>query len=249
MSDWTINAKLADSLHRVLPHPVFMFLRNWASALLTPILFSRRSGHFHSALRSRAVDRNKQPIPWYTYPAIDFLAGKDYQGRRVLEFGAGNSTFWWMRRAAQVVALEGRSEWADLLKPRLTPNVVLHLMSSPQEDLTPLLGGKKFDIIIIDGPDGTGYTRAQAATCILELQLVAEGGAVVLDDSEGSFDTPGNEWQSARQNVEQFRKQGYSRVDFFGHAPGQLQWRCTSIFFKGTSFLFEGREDPRKSGA
>src|SRR5574341_54369 len=249
MSDWTINAKLADRLRGALPRPVFLLMRNWATALITPILFSRRTGHFKSSLRFRALDRHKNPIPWYTYSAGDFISGKDYTDRRVLEFGAGNSTLWWMRRAAEVIALEGSPEWASYLQSQVNTKVRVHLMSSPQESLAPLLKGRKFDVIVIDGVDGSGYDRGSSARCVLDMDLLAPGGAIILDDSEGSFDVPGNDWQKAAHNIELFRSHGFARVDFFGYAPAQLQWRCTSIFFKGNCYLFEGRENPRKSDA
>src|SRR5688572_13469451 len=247
MADWTISTKLADRLRSILPLSAYIFIRNLAAALLTPILFSKRSGHFRSSLKARSVDRSGNPIPWYTYPAFDFLAGKDYAGKRVLEFGAGHSTLWWMQRAADVVAIEGSEQWLSHLQTRVTKNVTLHLMRSPSDSLAPLLKGRQFDLIVIDGPDGTGCNRGQAAQIVIELNLLAPGGAVVFDDSEGSFDVPGNEWQKSAQNITYFREHGFSRVDFFGYAPAQLQWRCTSIFFKGECFLFEGTEAPRKS--
>lgn len=258
MPDWTTNPRLAERLQKALPLSVYIFLRNLASALLTPILFSKRTGHFRSSLRARSVDRDGNPIPWYTYPAFDFLAGKDYTGKRILEFGAGHSTLWWMQRAAEVVGIEGSEAWLRILQTRiseqsrdrqgaLSPAVTLHLMRSPTDDLRPLLKGRQFDLIVIDGPDGAGCNRAQAAQYIIDLNLLAPGGAVIFDDSEGSFDTPGNEWQRSAENINYFRQHGFQRVDFFGYAPAQLQWRCTSIFFKHPCFLFEGKEPPRKS--
>jgi hypothetical protein len=247
MADWTINTKLADRLRTLLPLSGYMFLRNIAAAVLTPVLFSKRTGHFRSSLKARSVDRRGNPIPWYTYPAVDFLAGKDYGGKRVLEFGAGHSTLWWMQRAAEVVAIEGSEQWLRHLQGLVSKNVVLHLMRSPKEDLAPLLKGRQFDVIVIDGVDGTGCDRGQAARIIIDLNLLAPGGAIVFDDSEGSFEVAGNEWQKSAQNVNYFREHGFSRVDFFGYAPGQLQWRCTSIFFKHPCFLFDGKEVPRKS--
>src|SRR5436190_10530124 len=247
MADWTTNPKLAERLQKMLPLSAYTFLRNLASAFLTPILFSNRTGHFPRSLRARALDRHGHPIPWYTYPAFEFLAGKDYTGKRILEFGAGHSTLWWMQRAAEVIGIEGSEAWVGILQTRVAKNVTLHLMRSANDDLRPLLKGRQFDLIVIDGPDGTGCNRAQAAQYIIDLNLLATGGAIIFDDSEGSFDTPGNEWQRSAENINYFRKHGFQRVDFFGYAPAQLQWRCTSIFFKHPCFLFEGKEPPRKS--
>ena len=120
MPDWTINTTLAGKLQKLLPLRLYILLRNLAAALLTPILFSKRTGHFRSSLQARSVDRNGNPIPWYTYPAVDFLGGKDFTGKRVLEFGAGHSTLWWMTRAAEVVGIEGSEAWVRILQNKIT---------------------------------------------------------------------------------------------------------------------------------
>jgi hypothetical protein len=60
--------------------------------------FSRRfglsvcSGHFRSSVNGKALSQAGVPLPWYTYPAIDFLTQRDFRGRSVLEFGGGQST-------------------------------------------------------------------------------------------------------------------------------------------------------------
>src|SRR5688572_4811381 len=144
MPDWTTNPRLAERLQKLLPLSVYSALRNFAAAFVTPVLFSKRTGHFRSSLRARSVDRNGHPIPWYTYPAFDFLAGKDYAGKRVLEFGAGHSTLWWMRRAAEVVGIEGSEEWVRVLQTQVDKNVTLHLMRTANDDLRPLLKGRQF---------------------------------------------------------------------------------------------------------
>ena len=38
------------------------------------------------------LDRNGNPIPWYTYPAIEYLSQFDYSRKTIFEFGCGNSS-------------------------------------------------------------------------------------------------------------------------------------------------------------
>ena len=82
-------------LRKAFPRFVSETIRSLATAILTPVHFSVRTGHFRSSLRCRAADSEGNSIPWYTYPMIDFLKHKEYTGRAVLEFGAGQSTHWW----------------------------------------------------------------------------------------------------------------------------------------------------------
>ena len=68
--------RLFGQLRRVLPSRLSAALRAFATAILTPIYFAHSTGHFRSALRSKAVDKHGDPIPWYSYPAVYFLLAK-----------------------------------------------------------------------------------------------------------------------------------------------------------------------------
>ena len=100
-------------LRKAFPRFVSETIRSLATAILTPVHFSVRTGHFRSSLRRRAADSEGNSIPWYTYPMIDFLKHKEYTGRAVLEFGAGQSTHWWAQRAAQVISFEANQVWYE----------------------------------------------------------------------------------------------------------------------------------------
>src|SRR5947209_1387749 len=89
----------AITIKRALPSHMWQPLRAFATALVTPIRFSRVTGHWRSSIAASAKTRSGEAIPWYTYPAIDFLSQRDFAGKRVLEFGGGQSTIWWSQRA------------------------------------------------------------------------------------------------------------------------------------------------------
>ena len=57
------------------------------------------------------VDRDGNPIPWYTYPAIEYLSQFDYSDKKVFEFGCGYSSPFWAERAAEVVSIEDNPIW------------------------------------------------------------------------------------------------------------------------------------------
>src|SRR5260370_5803152 len=71
---------------------------------------------------------------------------KDFAGRRILEFGAGQSTLWWARRAEFVLAFEDNKDWFQQLKPQLAANIKLELVNGQMPDIEP-----GFDIIVVDG--------------------------------------------------------------------------------------------------
>jgi hypothetical protein len=211
-----------------LPSWLWNPLRSLVTALATPVRFSARSGHFKSSFLKCAVSAKGEPIPWYTYPCMDFLRQRSYEGKTVLEFGGGQSTLWWAHRARQVVTLEGDPEWYDKIKGRMPANVDLFLVSmeSPERcvsEVSRILDAGSygtFDLIIIDG-----LFRFEMID--IARKAMAASGAIICDDADGyGF-------------YEGFKDRGLNRVDFFGYAPGVILPRCSSIFFGHGAFLFD----------
>ncbi|MGZ6148207.1 MAG: hypothetical protein ACXWNP_19785, partial [Vulcanimicrobiaceae bacterium] len=67
---------------------------------------------------NEAVDERGNPIPWYTYPAIEFLTNLDFSKKSVLEYGSGNSSLWWARRSLRTAAIEDDKAWYEKVKLR-----------------------------------------------------------------------------------------------------------------------------------
>jgi hypothetical protein len=220
-------------LRRILPGRFAEAVRAAGTAVLTPAHFAITSGHFRSSLRRRALDRAGSPLPWYTYPAIDFLAARRFDGRAVLEFGAGQSTLWWSRRAGSVLALESDPAWAERLRPQLPPHARLHLVPRDLAGLAAITAGRRFDIIVVDGLD-----RLRAAEAAVD--LLAEDGAILFDNAEQPSGAPG-----FYPIHDLLRDRGFSRIDFYGHCPGVILPHCTSCFFRGTTFLVRPDEPPK----
>lgn len=202
-----------------------------ATALLTPIKFSMDTGHFKSSVARKALDRHGNPLPWYTYPAIDFLSTIDFSDQKILEFGAGQSTLWWAKRAVSVFSVENDTRWFNEVKSKVSKahNVDIHLCSNLQEFAQKPLG-RQFDVVIIDG--GDRFLCAQTT-----MDVVANNGCVILDNSEGF-------WSDSSRNesypiIDLFKNMGYMRVDFYGYAPGVIKPSCTSIFFKEQAKIFK----------
>jgi hypothetical protein len=215
-------------LRRLLPGALWRPARAIATGVLTPVRFSLRSGHWKSSIAMSACSASGAPIPWYTYPAIDFLAQRNFDGRHVLEFGGGQSTFWWSRRARSVLTIEEDFEWHTRLRSRIGPNVTLHHVPVDQSTRTiePVRSvlmaqpRRAFDVIVIDG-----HLRQEVTA--LAFDYLAPGGAMILDNSEGyGF-------------YDEIKSRECRRIDFFGFAPGVSLRHCTSIVFVEDCFLLE----------
>src|ERR1700710_1149341 len=91
-------------------------LRDIAVAAVTPLIFSFKTGHLRASLSGLSVDRFGNPLPWVTYPAIEFLMGLDLSDARVLEFGAGQSTLWFAKCAQSVLSYDESPEWSAAVR-------------------------------------------------------------------------------------------------------------------------------------
>jgi predicted O-methyltransferase YrrM len=168
----------------------------------------------------RAVDKKGDPIPWYTYPAIDFLLHRNYRDKSILEFGCGQSTLWWAARAKFVLSIEEDAHWFAEISARVPRNVELCQVPAQIEIVEKLLQsrGAKFDVIIIDG----GHRRKLVE---LSFRYLAPRGVIILDNAEGyGF-------------YEEIKSMECRRIDFFGFAPGVVLRHCTSMAFVGDCFL------------
>jgi hypothetical protein len=224
----TVIQRTFAPIKRILPGWLARPIRSVVTAFLTPVLSSYRTGHFRSSFKMSAVSRSGEPVPWYTYPSIDFLKYRSYTGRKVLEFGGGQSTIWWAQRVAHVVTFESGSEWYERLRREIPENVKLHLVpgnsSADQVDeIKRVLASEsesRFDVIVIDGD-------FRYAMIDIAVSMLSEDGIIVCDNSEGYGFYSG------------FRDRGLRRVDFYGNAPGVVLPHCTSIYFRPESFVFD----------
>ena len=182
-------------------------------------IISKDYGFSRSAAERSCVDRNGSPVPWYTYPAIEFLSQFCYEKYSVFEYGSGNSTLFWSARAANVTSIEHDPAWYDRMQPVYAQkkNVSCILQSDP-EKYTALLD-REYDIIVVDA-------NWRAACSARALQYVRDGGMIILDDSERAADDP--EYQEALKYFEADPR--FIRIDFSGFAPLVDYTKITTVF-------------------
>lgn len=201
--------------------------RDIVVSLVAPLAFSFRTGHFRSSITGLACDSAGAPLPWLTYPAINFLQRLDLSDARILEFGGGQSTRWFASRAKSITTIEDDVAWADALAGTVGTNVTI-VRSPPQ----PIRPDGVFDLVLIDGLDR--FAAAQIA-----VECVAGDGLVILDNSEGNWGAAGT-----FPIIDLFREAGFMRVDFYGFAPANFRQYCTSIFFKPECRWIRGEKPP-----
>jgi hypothetical protein len=184
-------------------------------------------GWLKSWWRHRPVDAAGNPLPWLTYPAIDFISQFDFSDAAVFEWGSGFSTLWWADRCKQIVTVESNVEWISYIKPLLPAAVELIETAFDAEAEVAALArrqNRQFDVFVIDNNGRFRWRCAEAAAPNL-----APGGFVILDNSD-----------QCPKACAVLRDAGLTQIDFTGFAPANAYAHATSIFFRG-SYRFKPR--------
>ncbi len=175
-------------------------------------------GHYLSKQMGSSIDENMEVLPWFTYPAIEFLNQLDFSKSNFFEWGSGNSSKYFSKRCQSIISIEHNWNWYNQQKDSLRENQKIifaneSLYPSIIEDLL-----VQFDVIIIDG-----ILRNE---CIERAVFhIADDGMIIYDNSE-----------RGPENCQILRNQGFTQIDFSGFGPINDYTWTTSIFFKRFKF-------------
>lgn len=171
-------------------------------------------GHRLSVCKGESVDAGGNPIPWFTYPALEHLSQLDLSRKRVFEYGTGGSTSYWCRRAAEVRGVEHNPDWYARVRARLPPNGAIRLADDRSDYVEEInREGGKFDVIVVDGIE-------RRRCCVAALSALRPGGMIILDNSD---------WHHICARV--LREGGLLEVDMSGMGPINAYTWTTSFFF------------------
>lgn len=190
----------------------------------------RTQGWQQSVSAGGSVGPDGTPLPWYCYPAIEWLGPRLLPTDRVFEYGCGNSTLWYAARVARVEAVDHDAHWAERLIAQLPENAsVRHVPAAgntfwaPDASAYPASIAEaegKFDLIAVDG--------VERCSCLLQATgFLKPSGAILIDNS----DRP-----EMRETLRDLTGRGFLRLDFVGIGP------VLGVPF-GTSLLFT---EPRR---
>ena len=187
------------------------------------------------------IDKNGDPIPWYTYPAIEYLSNLDFSQKTILEWGGGNSSLFWAKRCKKLITIESSAEWFKVMKKNKMKNQEIYLktfidIENPLENyaLFPKILNKLFDVIVIDGGAIQNKTTRPKCTRIAKnlLNYSARQGAMIIFDN--------SDWYPL--TCETLRQNNLIQIDFHGFAPINAYTHTTSIFLTH-NFSFKSIND------
>ena len=186
------------------------------------INYLQSSGWLKTLVQTKPVNQNSDPIPWYSYPAIEFIESILKKEFIVFEYGTGQSTFWWAERVRTIFTVEHDPEWFYQLK-NIPQNIRANLIESEKEYAKEILRYPDhcFDCIVIDGVN----RNLCANSCFEKLK---ETGFIIFDNTDK---------QENHEGVIFLMSKGFKRIDFYGLIPCYTYKTCTSIFFINDGFL------------
>lgn len=158
-------------LSKLLPRAMMVSLTNYK-------ILSREYGHYQSAKKWQSIDKNSMPIPWYSYPMVEYLKQLDFSEKTVFEYGSGNSTLFWANRSKRVVAIEDDPSWYQQIKPKLPTNVEYILVDNKEDYVQGIHRfAELFDVIIVDG--------SHRFDCIKSArERLSTAGMIILDNAD-----------------------------------------------------------------
>jgi hypothetical protein len=75
-------------------------------------------GHRRTQKTRLPMSADGSPIPWYTYPAIEYFNQLRADDLRIFEYGSGNSSLYWARKGAHVWSVEHDATWHESMQQR-----------------------------------------------------------------------------------------------------------------------------------
>jgi hypothetical protein len=186
--------------------------------------FLQSRGWFKSVELQRAVDLEGNPLPWVSYAFILFIQPRLTKSMDVFEFGAGSSTLFYASLVQSVVSVEHDEAWFQKIRMDVPVNVSISksdLDSSDNYTSAALNSGRLFDLIIVDGEERVRCLKRA-------IPALKSTGVIVLDDSERSDYMEGTAYLAQND---------FRRLDFWGMSPGNVEEKCTTIFYRKQNCL------------
>ena len=181
-------------------------------------------GWFNSFNTKQAIDKDKKPIPWCSYPFIKFIEPRLKKDFSVFEFGSGNSTLWYAERVGKILSVENDKGWFDLVSKKVPENakIIFQMLEYNGEYCKKALAANnKFDVIIIDGRDRVNCIKHS-------IGALKEQGVLIFDNSNLPQYSDG---------ISYLISNGFRKLDFIGLSPVTPHNNCTSIFYRPNNCL------------
>ena len=207
----------------ILPVTVVRILKQFENF----ITLSLKYGQFNSIIKNSSIDRFNKPIPWISYPAIEFLNQFNLKNIKVLEYGSGNSTIYFSKKVKYIVSIEHNKKYfkKNFEKVKKLNNTKLLLKNNKLDYCAQPIKFLNSEIIIIDG-----IFRKECIKYIISNKKKIKNNIIIIIDNSN--------WLP--KSVELLSKElNYTRVDFMGFSPINNYCISTTILINKKNKFFK----------
>jgi hypothetical protein len=203
-------------------HPVLAKFPLYDYWLLKRKSYLRNTGWFKSFRNGKSVDKNGNPVPWFTYGVIELLNDRLPSEFSLFEYGCGYGTQWWAFRATKADAVEHEKQWVDKISQSMPDHVRIiyrELGESYQSAIAD--SGLQYDVIVIDGRD-------RVKCCRHAVSSISDRGIIIFDDTNR---------EKYIEGVEHLKSHGFKQLSFKGFSPIEFLECETSVFYREGNLL------------
>ncbi|MCF8011981.1 MAG: hypothetical protein K9L17_12495 [Clostridiales bacterium] len=178
-------------------------------------------GWIKSFYEQKPVDKQGNPIPWWTYSCIYFLEKRINNNLTVFEYGSGYSTIWLSERVKKVISVEHDLRWLNKINKIIPQNVKIFHKDCEKGYEKEILNHGLFDMVIIDG-----INRVKCAK--FAIHALNHEGIIVWDDRERD---------KYKEGIEKLKSYGFKEICFTGLKPVNKFINKTSIMYRDNNCL------------
>jgi hypothetical protein len=206
--------------------------------VLNPAGALRKLGWFRSVREKRSVDAIRRlPLPWLSYPAIEFIGERlDQLAGALSNMAVAARQPWFAQRCkAGVFGRAPRGVARRDLRSGFRPtrgssssrsgcavdylNVAFTKTSSRNEYSDSILSSPRPDVVVIDG---IFRNACAAAAC----EAVSESGVLIYDNTD---------FPETQEGIAYLRSRGWRQLRFVGMSPIFDKLSETSVFYKASN--------------
>ncbi len=194
-------------------------------------------GWLNSYHSGKPIDNQMNPLPWYTYPAIEYLNCFDLQKLRIFEYGCGFSTLYFASRSLQVISIEDNEKWHYDIQQKLLELGISGrakvINKTDEYDYVTSLSAYRPDVVCIDG---SFRKKVSEFVSLFACQKTHNVKMIIFDNSD---------WYP--KTVEKLRlATKFFRTDFSGFGPiNDYTWTTSFLVNPATVEILYPSSPPR----
>jgi len=224
--------------------------------------YLKEKGWYLSVKNQQSINFNNEPIPWYTYPSINFAERILKLNHNIFEFGCGNSSLWFSSRCATIKSVEHDNKWSTHIASKAPSNLNIcyrpRFISRKYTAELAILIDEYFALF----PDPK-YTEENESYGLISKPYInycaeifndnIQYDIIVIDSiarglssylaihrlaENGFIIFDNSDWIQYDWLLNYLKSQGFERIDFYGAGPqNNYEW-CTSFLSKRFNNLY-----------